>query len=263
MVFELVNYVNGLKPEMWRELDSRHNKAKAAGTLPNALADDIDGSTTTNFMRSVRKVAGRISGNEPASLGLHPAVYFYGATGRFQPAAFLAAVAFIVELERTRSVAKFTGVRDQFEEFLVKHRHFINQIVRNYGSFSKASPHAVTMHRTIFKALTDGCAESEVIERLKAEPKLKFLKEITDEDREHGRNFSNETKNMLVLDDLLARASRCGICKARLPYNSISFDHVVRKQDGGTGAPDNGQLSHPYCNTGYKEAAHARDLVSV
>jgi hypothetical protein len=32
------------------------------------------------------------------------------------------------------------------------------------------------------------------------------------------------------------------------------MDHTVRKQDGGTDSPDNMQLTHPYCNSGYKES---------
>ncbi|MEU2661407.1 DUF262 domain-containing protein [Micromonospora sp. NPDC007220] len=260
MVFELVNFVNKLTPDMWREVESKPARAKAGTPPPSLLVDDIDGSETIRFMRAVRRVAGRMSGNEPASLGLHPAVYFYGATGKFQPAAFLAAVEFVLDLERTRSVAKFTNVRAEFEEFLIKYRHFFNQIVRNYGSFSKAAPHAVKMLRTIFEALSDGCGELMILERLKAEPTLKSLREITDDDRLHGRNFSQETKNMLVLNDLLERETRCGICGARVPRNSISFDHLLRKQDGGTGAPENGQLTHPYCNTGYKESAHSKSV---
>ncbi|MFG3644531.1 HNH endonuclease family protein [Micromonospora sp. NPDC047762] len=260
MVFELVNFVNKLTPDMWRESDSKTTKSRVTAPGPSHLTDDADGSETIRFMRAVRRVAGRISGNGPGSLGLHPAVYFYGATGKFQPAAFLAAVEFVLDLEKTQSIAKFTTVRAEFEEFLIKYRHFFNQIVRNYGSFSRAAPHVVKMLRTAFEALKDDCSEQAILERLKGEPTLKSLREITADDRLHGRNFSQETKNLLMLNELLERETRCAICGARLPRNSVSFDHRLRKQDGGNGSPENGQLTHPYCNTGYKESAHSKEI---
>lgn len=46
--------------------------------------------------------------------------------------------------------------------------------------------------------------------------------------------------------------NRCCICSAAIHFNSISIDHIVRKQDGGLGTVDNAQLSHPFCNTGVK-----------
>ncbi|WP_372726522.1 HNH endonuclease [Nostoc sp. C057] len=33
-------------------------------------------------------------------------------------------------------------------------------------------------------------------------------------------------------------------------FNSI--DHIKRKADGGLGTLENAQLTHPYCNTTYK-----------
>ncbi|MEU4560363.1 DUF262 domain-containing protein [Actinoplanes sp. NPDC023936] len=260
MVFELVNFVNGLTPEMWREGDGKAPKNRAGDPLTAYLVDDSDGAQTIKFMQAVRKVAGKIAGKEPGSLGLHPAVYFYGATGRFQPAAFLASVRFIVNLETTRSFSKFTKVRSEFETFMVANKHFLNQVVRNYGSFSKAAPHVYTMYETVFRSLEAGSNSAAVISSLQSTPSLKFLKEITEDDRLHGKNFSAETRNSIMLKDILERASLCGICGARLPYTSASFDHKTRKQDGGMGNPENAQLTHPFCNTGYKESEHATAL---
>jgi len=62
--------------------------------------------------------------------------------------------------------------------------------------------------------------------------------EISDEDRQHGRNFSTETKNMLVLREIIEAAPRCGFCGARLLLRSVSIDHKIRRADGGVGAPE-------------------------
>ncbi|MGW3354264.1 GmrSD restriction endonuclease domain-containing protein [Streptomyces bungoensis] len=258
MVFELVNFVNGLQPDMWRDEGGRRKRRNADTEALPVLADDEDGSTTLHFMRAVKRAAGRIAGNEPASLGLHPAVYFYSATGRFQPAAFLAAVAFAKNLADKRKLALFTEKRAEFEEFLINYKYFLNQIVRSYGSLQRSVPPTLLMYQTIFESLVEGCAHLEIIERLKEQPALRSsIKEITSEDRAHGRNFSAETKNSLVLKEAIQSAPRCGICEARLYLRFITVDHKIRKEDGGDGAPENGQLAHPYCNSGYKEGHHS------
>ncbi|MGW0996547.1 GmrSD restriction endonuclease domain-containing protein [Streptomyces sp. NPDC002523] len=258
MVFELVNFVNGLQPDMWRDEGGRRKRRNADTEALPVLADDEDGSTTLHFMRAVKRAAGRIAGNEPASLGLHPAVYFYSATGRFQPAAFLAAVAFAKNLADKRKLALFTEKRAEFEEFLINYKYFLNQIVRSYGSLQRSVPPTLLLYQTIFESLVEGCAHLEIIERLKEQPALRSsIKEITSEDRAHGRNFSAETKNSLVLKEAIQSAPRCGICEARLYLRFITVDHKIRKEDGGDGAPENGQLAHPYCNSGYKEGHHS------
>ncbi len=258
MVFELVNFVNNLQPDMWREDTGRRRRKRVDGDALPALSDDEDGSTTLQFMKAVKRAAGKVAGNEPASLGLHPAVYFYSATGRFQPAAFLAAVAFVKDLADKRKIASFTDKRAEFEEFLVRYKYFLNQIVRSYGSLQRSVPPTLLMYQTIFGALLEECSDSEIIGRLKGQSALRSsIKEISSEDRAHGRNFSAETKNSIVLKEAIQSAPKCGICRARLYLRFITVDHKVRKEDGGDGTPENGQLTHPYCNSGYKEGRHA------
>lgn len=41
------------------------------------LQDDSTGDATIMFLKGVRRISNRISGNHPSSLGLHPIVYFY------------------------------------------------------------------------------------------------------------------------------------------------------------------------------------------
>jgi hypothetical protein len=263
MVFELVNFVNKLRPEMWRsEANVRNHGRSGQGTI-TSLDDDPDGTATIEFMRATKKAAMKIAGNSPASLGLHPAVYFYSATGRFQPAAFLAAVAFMQELVEHRRLAKFTELRATFEDFLVKNKHFLNQIVQSYGSLQRSVTPILEMYRILLASLSDGLTEEAIIERMRANsnPRLP-VKIITDEDRKHGRNFSSETKNAIVLKTTLDLSPRCNICEARLHLRSMTIDHKIRKEDGGTGDPENGQMTHPYCNSGYKESRHAYGIAT-
>lgn len=255
MVFELVNFVNGLQPESWRHEDEKKKRQKASPNAVEALADDQDGATTIQFMRTVKRAAERIAGNSPGSLGLHPAVYFYSATGRFQPAAFLAAVAFTQELHEKRRLAKFTESRKDFEAFLVKYKHFVNQIVQAYGSLQRSVPSILELYRITLNSVLSGLSEQDTIHALKSSsaPRLP-VKVITEEDRKHGRNFSGETKNSVALKAALESAPTCPICGARLHLRAMTVDHIIRREDGGTGDPANAQVTHPYCNSGYKES---------
>ncbi|GAA3616822.1 HNH endonuclease family protein [Streptomyces chitinivorans] len=258
MVFELVNFVNGVQPEMWREETGSRRRKGSNEEAVTPLTDDSDGSATLKFMRAVKKAAERIAGKTPASLGLHPAVYFYSYTGRFQPAAFLAAIAFVQELVNKRMLVKFSENRDAFEDFLVKHKYFLNQIVRRYGSLQRSAAPIQQMYRIVLKGLIEGVSVDGIISRLQDPDTARLpVKVITAGDHEYGRDFSTRTKNAVYLETALQTSPRCNICGARLHTRFSTVDHKIRKEDGGTGAPGNAQLVHPYCNSGYKEYLHA------
>lgn len=248
MIFDLVNYLNGVE-------DPTAGRVSPKGALP----DDIDGLETLRFLKTVRRASSLIAGTEPQSLGLHPGVYFYGATGRFQPTAFLAAVAFIRELEAQKKLPQFTVARERFEEFLLKYRHFQNLIARHLGAAQRGLQSTLTMHRIMLEAIMVGKSDEEIVEDLRAQPQLDFLQVITEDDIRRRRNFSTKTKNATYLRNALDKELRCGICGARLHFKSISIDHVVRREDGGTGDANNAQLAHPYCNSGYKEGIQHRE----
>lgn len=250
MVFELVNFVNGLEPPSSRR--SYRNSAR------EALPDDANGQATIKFMRKVKRATSRIVGRDPASLGLHPAVYFYSATGRFQPAAFLAAIAFTGKLEDSRALGKFTSVRSDFEDFLINYPYFVNQIVQRFGSFMRSVPTILSMYSTIFEDLLEGKSQDEIFDHLTSE--RSYLTAVTDEDKHHRRNFSANYKSATYLKGILDGAPSCGICGARLNLKSVTIDHIRRRQDGGNDTSANTQLTHPYCNSGYKERLHAAHL---
>ncbi|OGO21713.1 MAG: hypothetical protein A2Z28_01635 [Chloroflexi bacterium RBG_16_51_9] len=260
MVFDFVNLVNNVSPVMWQNKTTAKSKKKSGVVTPRVLPDDQDGLQTLQYLREVRKVATRIGSNDPSSLGLHPIVYFYGATGRFLPMTFLAVVAFVKDLESNVSFAKFTRVRSQFEDFLLEHRAFVNQIGHEVIGGEKRVQTTILMYQILFEGLTRGDSVEQIIGQMKSHTELKFLRETTTEDKEYGKDFSTETKSTVYLREAIDKSLRCTICNARLHFKSISFDHKDRKEDGGLGIPDNAQLTHPYCNTGYKEMLNAKGI---
>ncbi len=251
MVFDLINMVNNLTPSMW---ESKGDDVKASKKNRELLPDDPDGEMTLRYIEKVQRHATLISGKNPKSLGLHPMVYFYGATGKFRPTAFLAVVKFFTELEDLDKLFTFTAVRSEFEEFLLRHRDFLNQLDHSYGSRTRPVEALVTMYKRIYESLNEGIIEdTAIVQALQSHPKLKDIRNEDDSSRSHSKKFTKEVKNLAFIRDALQAALKCSICGARLHSSSISNDHIVPESEGGTGHPDNLALCHFYCNTGYKE----------
>jgi len=257
MVFDLVNMLNDVSPDMWQDKSTKGRKTTAHSSI---LPDDEDGTQTLQFLKQVRKVAIRIGSNDSSSLGLHPAVYFYGVTGRFLPMTFLAVAAFIKDLEKRKAFVKFTQMRSQFEDFLLEHRDFVNQIGHEAYGGEKRVKAVILMYEVLFEELTKGSSADNIIEQMKSHAELRFLKKAIPESIQHGKEFSTETKSSAYLREAMDSSLKCSICKARMHFKSISFDHTKRKQDGGSGALENAQLTHPYCNSGYKEMMNAKGI---
>jgi hypothetical protein len=257
LILEFVNFSNKIRPSMWIEPDvPTKRKPKEA----DRLADDVDGTETVNFLRVVKRIASRIAGNNPSSLGLHPVVYFYGENGRYQSSTFLAVVALIMELESTNGFVAFTDARSRFEEFLLTHKDYVNQIVRKSGSGTKSQEPVLRMYRIILDGIGSGVDDKEIEQSLQTDARLWYLKDKKIRESESKRRFSTDIKNTAFLRDAIESAVRCKICNARIHVKSVSVDHITRYEDGGHGGATNAQIAHPYCNTGYKESQHAREL---
>ena len=127
------------------------------------MAVDGDGSATIEFLKHLRKASSRIAGMKPESLGLHPAVYFYSATGGYQPAAFLAAISFVQEMENRNELRIFTEHRYDFEELLLKYKYFINQIVRHYGSGTRGLTALTRLYRYLLDGAVAGKQDSQIV----------------------------------------------------------------------------------------------------
>lgn len=235
LLFDLVNEVNSKSPS-------------------NEV--DLEGAQTLAYLRRVWKLTTRICGTAPASLGLHPAVYFYSNTGVFQSAAFLATARWVGDLEARDWFIKFTEGRQKFEEFLVGHKQFINQAVGQFGAKMRAITPLVRVYETVLNSVLKGRPDSEIEKAIAKETGLELV--ATGSGRKTGKGFSRETKTAAFLKNALESAQRCKICGARVHPKSISADHITRKQDGGADNIENAQVAHMFCNTGYKEKQVSR-----
>jgi hypothetical protein len=260
MVLDMVNMFNGVTPAMWQEQKTTSNKKIQVAQLQ----DDTDGSVTVEYLKKVKDIGTLVSDNgerNSGSLGLDQVVYSYGATGKFHPGAFLAALRLAQELETTKKLKEFTKVRKDFEEFLVRHKFFINQIGHSKGSRTRPVESVLQMHRIVLSCLQSGINDDKkIIRKLKRDSKLEELKDVSNipKDDTKRKRFSKSVQDAGVIRSVLDSRERCKVCGSRLPPTCRSKDHKQRQADQGLGTLANLQFTHPYCNTGYKESQVAK-----
>jgi hypothetical protein len=197
MILDMVNLFNGITPSMWQESgkpasSSKRSNTKTAVTL---LPNDVDGDETLRLLRKVKEIARLTCDYDyEGSLGLDQAVYSYGKAGKFHSSAFIASLQFAKELWDKNQRYIFTKIREPFEEFLVRHKSFINDLGHSKGSRLRALESFLLMYRIIMSALRSGITDdAEIIARLKAEQSLKSaLKEADSSIDENatGKKFS-------------------------------------------------------------------------
>lgn len=233
LVFEFVNLVNEVKGDSF-------------------LLNDESGDETIKFLKKCRVIVNRISGNHPSSLGLHPVVYFYSSTGRYQPTAFMAVVAMLMRFEKENKFTSFINVRRPFEDFLLKHRKLVNQVTIKYGSGAKGYARLRDLLLWIIDGFSAGGTETTILLGMSKHTDFSFLQPTEQDELTQRPDFCTDVKSSVFLRDALVDPLRCAICDGLIHRNSISIDHIVRRADGGKGTAGNGQLTHPMCNTTIK-----------
>lgn len=256
LVFDMVNELNGITPAMWQVRDENDQKPSRRVPVVPVLPDETDGSRTIGFLENIRDAASLVIGSPkkyPGSLGLDQAVYSYGDTAKFHPAAFLASIRFAQQLRDRDKLRQFTDNRATFEDFLVNHKWIINALGHSKGSRTRALEPLLLMLWTAFSAIQSGASdEAGILAALQAEEPLKDLRKPERKRSTSGR-MSKTAKAVAVINQILENRERCKECGARMPPSSRSNDHIIREADGGSGDSDNIQFLHPYCNSAQKE----------
>ncbi|PKO68736.1 MAG: hypothetical protein CVU22_07480 [Betaproteobacteria bacterium HGW-Betaproteobacteria-16] len=219
---------------------------KAPGRSKN-VPHDHDGSQTSRVLAKVWGVVKYVAGDEPASLSLHPAIYFWGTTGNHRPSMFLAVVSFVQDLIATNELVKFTMHRAALEEMLVGRGNLGQQILTRYGGWKRSLEPIKTLLRKLLDGLAAGQPESEILSDFST------AISSSSQDSADRPDAWKETRSAARIRASLATAPRCAICKARLVLAHASDDHIERRAEGGHSGPGNAQLTHHYCNHGFKE----------
>ena len=236
LVFDFVNIVNNI---------DFNNKG---------VEDDTTGEKTREFLHKTRKVAYLINSNDPSSLGLHPIVYFYSKNGRYRTVSFLAVVDFLIDLKQRKKLDDFIEVREKFEKIIIENDDWIKKIYEKHRNNQKTHKKISQVFQEIIENLKLDKTIDETIKVIISTNDFNYLTISTANQNisTAKKDFKTNNKSEIYIRDTLPNAPRCKICNGFIHKNSISIDHKQRKQDGGLANIDNGQLTHPYCNTGYK-----------
>lgn len=241
-VFDLVNYANDVK------------MADSTSKKEIKLPKDPDGAATVKFLKEVRKIVERITGDIPRSLGLHPVVYFYTRSGTFQPTVFIAVSGFVEDLQHRNKLIEFTKHRRDFEEFLIAHKEATTLLIKQLGSGPRHIPRLREYYGLILSGLVAGKDRHRIESDLSNNASFAFLTKIPafnlpPDPAQEGKAFKRGTKTAAFFAAALPNGARCNLCGALVHKNSIQFDHDTPKRDGGSAALANAKVSHPYCNS--------------
>jgi HNH endonuclease len=155
-------------------------------------------------------------------------------------------------LEEKNHFSIFISVRPAFEQILLKYDYLIQQIIRKYRSAGASYEYIKDFYFMAIEYLHSGKPVEETISSIIKSEKFSYLTTQVDPTQITSSDFTSERKSAIYIKDALLSAPKCKICGGLIHRNSISFDHIERKQDGGVGSIDNGQITHPYCNSTVK-----------
>ena len=214
--------------------------------------EDPDGQQTILLLKKLDKITQRIVGNGAGSLGLHPFVWFYTSQGRHYEPLFVATFRIIERKVRDNDsiwFKKFTMARGVIEEILIRHKTIMTLLISALGSKNRMSATQTALEFIINQSIA-GATDIEIDELANI---LNLTSRLYKIENKPGADFSDDAKTSTFLQLAMKSALKCPICNGYIdPAKSVSYDHVVRKQDGGVGAVDNCSLTHPFCNTGVK-----------
>lgn len=219
----------------------------------NFQDEDETGEETLRSLIGIRKSLQRVNDIHPSSLGLHPAVYIYSQSGNFRVSCFHAIIQFTIELVNSNKLNVFTNNREDFESIMLKSDMVIQQIVRKARQANKAVVPLVKFFHAILEKLASATKADDVLAELAKSKEFSYINlDKAPPSDTTSSSFSKSTKSAAYISEAINTAPKCKICHGFLHQKSISIDHKVRKEDGGSGRADNAQLSHPYCNSTYK-----------
>lgn len=245
-----VSPVNALKMllDVFTTVDGNSDVVSQLKKLPA----DEDGKQTIRTLNSTLKLVRRVTTNAHGSLGLHPAIYFYDHKGTHSRHLFLGTFSLVAKAIKNNDsmfLKNFTAARENLEKMLMEKKFAIGLALTNVSTKSRVEKFS-SLIDTAVKAYNSGSEfnDSEILAALGLEGEIASISSI-----QRPRNFSTSTKSAIFLKQSLRTASKCPVCKGLLdPAKAASYDHIQPKRDGGTGDMQNGQITHPFCNTGIK-----------
>jgi len=214
--------------------------------------DDEIGDQTIFVLKKAEKLTNRITGNDKGSLGLHPAIFYYGPSGIHSSPMFLGTARFLSEKLCNNDhdfFKKFSQARKIIEEVLIEHKELIATILQKLGSNRRVDMYSKVINSIFLAAVSgNGIFEKDIVDWAGLTGKV-----VVGSEKTKSSTFSDETKNKIFIQSTLLHSMKCPLCGGYIDTNkSMSYDHIIRRQDGGLGGIENVQITHPYCNQSLK-----------
>lgn len=226
------------------------------GIIDISKAEIGNENNVIDMLRNTLKILQYIHSKEKFSLGLHPFVYFYSDLGKHKIGSYYGMLLFVKELISSNKLNDFIRIRAKFEEVVYTYSFIVQQIIRKYRQTKRSYDKIANYFSDLMNIISanPGKASELIINELRNLPDYKYLQtEIIDNEEVDIRsNFSRGKRQQIKLQTFVSNLPKCPICGGYLDNYSISVDHIVRKADGGDNSKANGQVTHLYCNTTYK-----------
>lgn len=197
--------------------------------------------------------------NQPKSLGVVPALYFYTDAGRYVRSLLYGFVYWMFlgnEDDILNRKRLFCAYRAAFEEIIKANKaDIIGTLSRRTGSGPEVTVQTAHFYNDALQALIShkGDVYSEHFLIAYNELMNKFTTESSQmsgsQRRLTGRVFTEKQKSSAVLGRLLAKPITCDICGGMLDLEQgVQHDHFVQWSDGGATMSSNQRVAHPFCN---------------
>lgn len=228
------------------------------------LNSEISAKSLKRLLLNCKRTLSFIHSKEQYSLGFHPYIYFYNDIGGHKIGNYYGILQFISDIkDKSTEIDKFIKNRERLETIIMKYGFVFQQLQRKWRQSKRAYKELATFYRDLLNEIDKESDNNVVINKISSKYNFLDFKIIDNEVINKKSNFSQGKKKQIKIQSMASTLLKCPICNGYLTPNSSSIDHIQRKEDGGTNAIENGQLTHLYCNTTYKEKNVKKELEKV
>ena len=218
------------------------------------LKSQITFKNLKKILLNCKKVLSYIFSKEQYSLRLHPYVYFYNDIGGHKIGNYYGILQLINEIkDKPTELNKFIKNRERLENIIIKYGFVFQQLQRKWRQSKRAYKELAKFYIDLIEEINQNSDDTVVINEISSKYNFLDFRIVDNEIINKKSNFSQGKKKQIKIHSVASTLLKCPICHGYLTSMSSSIDHIERKEDGGTDAISNGQLTHLYCNTTYKE----------
>lgn len=186
--------------------------------------------------------------NSPNSISLAPLVYWYNRQGNYVRGLFYGFCHWLLsgtETEiRDRKII-YSAIRGAFESALIEFKDEFSDIQHKGGAGLKSIVKISNTLQELAKILIEN-SESDANSKVE---ELFGRNKKTQKKINSSRAFTPKSKIEINIREMLASSIRCEICGGIVDLKQdIQYDHIDHYAKSKNSAPDNGRLTHPFCN---------------